>query len=226
MSAAVVEKLIDAGLDAHAILAALKAFEAVEEERKAAKREGNRERQARRRAREDDASRVTSRDNALPSVTERDTPAPFLPSPPDPPSPPTPTPENNTPTRKARSAKPAEHPSLEAVWTAATPASRNRSGRDDANLALIAALEAGATVEAVIASVRENCRTGGDHAKGLHRIINAKLWRDHAPSREPPSGPVNPQIEAGRRLHFQKTGEWRPDWGPRPSIPHQDKEAA
>lgn len=224
MSAALVKRLADAGLDAQSIVAALEAFEAVEEARKAAKRAGNRERQARKREREEPSSRVTERDIALQPVTERDAPLP-LPSSPQTPQQPTPAPENNTPARKGRPAKPAEHPSLDAVWAAASPASKNRSGRDETNQALIAALEAGATVDAVIASVRENCRTGGDHAKGLHRIINAKLWRDHAPRPEPPSGPVDDRIQSGRLLHFAKTGEWRSDWGPRPAPSQQDQAA-
>lgn len=229
MTAALVKRLADAGLDATAIVAALEAFEAVEEERKAAKRAGNRERQARKREREVAPSQPVTRDIALPSVTTRDTPSPFLPflpSPPDPPSPPTPTREDKSPARKGRPGKPAEHPALDSIWEAASPTSRGRSGRPEANLAVIAALEAGATPEAIIASVRENCRTGGDHAKGLHRIINAELWKDHAPRPEPPPGEVDDRIQAGRRLHHAKTGEWRSDWGPRPSPPHQEEAEA
>lgn len=219
MSAALVKRLADAGLDAQAIVAALEAFEAVEEERRAAKREGNRERQARKRERENDVSRDVTRDGALQAVTERDAPCP-LPSSPQTPQQPTPTPENNTPARKARPAKPSFDPSdpdLVRVWAAATPTSKTRSGMAETASAIQAALEAGATVEAIEASVRENCRIGGDHAKGLHRIINAGLWRGHLAVPLTTAKPPDPQVIAGRQLHFAKTGEWRSEWGPKPS---------
>jgi hypothetical protein len=221
MSAALVKRLADAGLDALAIVAALEAFEAVEEERKAAKRAGNRERQARRRERETDVSRVTERDDALPSVTERDTPSPFLPSPPDPPSPPTPTREYKSPARKGRAEKPSDqddHPDLETVWQAANQTSRDRSGRPQTSAAIRAALAAGATPAAIVASVSAHCRAGGEHAKGLHRIIAARLWRDHLGQPVRIGRPPDPALIAERARHFAKTGEWRPEWGDRPSV--------
>lgn len=69
-AASVARKLAEAGLDALSIVAALEAFEAVDEERRAK----TRERKRRQRAKE----AATERDVTRQDVTERDTPAPSL----------------------------------------------------------------------------------------------------------------------------------------------------
>lgn len=69
-AAAVAKRLADAGLDASAIVAALEAFEAVEEDRKSKARE----RKRRQRAKEG----VTERDVTGQGVTDRDPPTPSL----------------------------------------------------------------------------------------------------------------------------------------------------
>ena len=37
--------------------------------------------------------------------------------------------------------------------------------------------------------------------------------------------PTDPQVIAGRKLHFTKTGEWRSEWGPKPTPKAQDQAA-
>ena len=102
------------------------------------------------------------------------------------------------------------------VWSAATKASRNRSGIPATRRAVAAALNKGATPEAILSSVTDHCRSAGDHAKGVHRIVEAELWRDSAPKRQAP--PVTPEQERARLVHLNQTGEWRETWGERPLV--------
>lgn len=220
----IVEALVVAGATPDMILAAVRAHEAATEAEIASRRKSDAERQARRRERmksPDEAQcHVTSRDV---TVTERDTPLP-LPSSPQTPQQPTPTPENNTRPRKARSAEPAKPDLTERVWQAASKVSRDRSGRPALGKAVLAAIRAGATDDAILASVADHCRAQGEFAKGVHLVVQGEHWRDHGA--QPTSGaPPDPALIQHRLQHFAKTGEWKPAWGARPD-PDQTREAA
>lgn len=216
---AIVEALVEAGATPQIILAAVRAHEGSSTEAVEQRRRSDAERQARRRER---VRHVTSRDV---TVTERDSPLP-LPSSPQTPQQPTPTPESNTRPRKAAPAKPSTPaPDVtELVWQAATKASRDRSGRPVLAKAVLAAIRAGASDAALIASVREHCRAQGEFAKGVDRIVSGEHWRDHlgGPPAPPQAGPVDPAVQARRLRHWRDTGAWDPGWGARPSHPAND----
>lgn len=127
-------------------------------------------------------------------------------------------PSKNTPSSapKGASSPPLSEQTAETLWQTATPASRNRSGRPQVRRAVSAALAKGATAAALEASVRDHCRKSGDHAKGLHRIIEAELWRECRPKPEPPGGRDDPAYRAHCEAHWRATGEWKPEWGEKP----------
>lgn len=104
----------------------------------------------------------------------------------------------------------------EVVWQEANQDSRNRSGRPAVRRAVSAALAKGATPESLIQSVRKHCRKSGEHAKGLHRIIEGELWRDCLAKPEPPPAEIDPAYRAHCEAHYRQTGEWKPEWGEKP----------
>lgn len=104
------------------------------------------------------------------------------------------------------------------VWAAASRASRNRSGIPATKRAVQAALRKGASPESLLASVREHCRTSGDHAKGTHRIIEAELWREAMPKPEPPRRAMSPEFRAHCERHYAATGEWLGDPADKPKL--------
>lgn len=146
------------------------------------------------------------------------------------PSPSSPTPPSSTnpiqlPPIVPQKAKPkaAEKPPsvdalVEKLWMAGNQASRTRSGRADLRKAVSLAVKAGATAEALEASVKAHCREAGDHAKGLHRLINGEHWRDYGPKPPATAAPILPEIEEQRIRHLRDTGEWREAWGERPKA--------
>jgi 5-methylcytosine-specific restriction endonuclease McrA len=138
-----------------------------------------------------------------------------LPLSPQTPLSPAPTPGKNTRTRKAASAEPAQPDITERVWRAASPVSRTRSGRPALGKAVLAAIKAGATDEALLASVSAHCASQGEFAKGVHLIVSGEHWRDHQ-AKAQPDRPPDPALTAARLQHFAKTGEWKPTWGPKP----------
>lgn len=112
-----------------------------------------------------------------------------------------------------------EGPDLaETIWQEANQDSRNRSGRPAVRRAVSAALNKGATPESLLLSVRTHCRKSGEHAKGLHRIIEGELWRDCIAKPHPPPTETDPAYRAHLEAHFRATGEWKPEWGERPRI--------
>jgi DNA-binding MarR family transcriptional regulator len=104
----------------------------------------------------------------------------------------------------------------DAVWQEANQDSRNRSGRPAVRRAVTAAIAKGATPESLLSSVRAHCRRSGEHAKGVHRIIEAELWREAVPTRPKPTGAVDPAYRAHCERHYAATGEWKPEWGEKP----------
>lgn len=127
-------------------------------------------------------------------------------------------PSKNTPLSapKGASIPPLETDLLaDELWQAANPTSKQRSGRPATRRAVAAAVRKGASAEALLASVRDHCRVAGDHAKGLHRIVEAELWREVTPRMDQP-----PDIDPSYRQHledrFHRTGEWNDAYGPRP----------
>ena len=219
----IIEALVAAGATPDMILAAVRAHEEGSAAEIESRRRGDAERQARRRERRKGdvtESHVTSRDV---TVTERDTPLP-LPSSPQTPQQPTPTPEKPPRPRKGPLAKP-EIDVTEQVWQAASKPSRDRSGRPALGKAVLAAIRAGATTEALVASVRDHCRAQGEFAKGADRIVSGEHWRDHAAANDAKAtdGPVDPAVQARRARRFRDTGVWEPGWGPKPTQPDQPR---
>jgi DNA-binding MarR family transcriptional regulator len=104
----------------------------------------------------------------------------------------------------------------DAVWQEANQDSRNRSGRPAVRRAVTAAIAKGATPESLLSSVRAHCRRSGEHAKGVHRIIEAELWREAVPARPKPTSAVDPAYRAHCERHYAATGEWKPEWGEKP----------
>uniref|UniRef100_UPI0025D914F2 hypothetical protein n=1 Tax=uncultured Brevundimonas sp. TaxID=213418 RepID=UPI0025D914F2 len=135
-------------------------------------------------------------------------------------------PENNTRTREDRPGKPASADITERIWQAASKASRNRSGRPALGKAVLAAIKAGATDEALLASIRTHCESQGEFAKGVHHVIAGEHWRDHIPRPAGPSQPADPAVQAHRLQHYAKTGEWKSAWGPRLANDHHHHGAA
>lgn len=101
------------------------------------------------------------------------------------------------------------------IWQEANQASRNRSGRPAVRRAVSAALAKGATPESLLQSVRGHCRKSGDHAKGLHRIIEGELWRDCL-TRTRPTPTMTQEYRQHCEAHYRQTGEWRSEWGDKP----------
>lgn len=112
--------------------------------------------------------------------------------------------------------KPVEADLADSVWQEANQDSRNRSGRQYTRRAVTAAIAKGATPESLLSSVRAHCRRSGEHAKGVHRIIEAELWREAVPARPKPTGAVDPAYRAHCERHYAATGEWKPEWGEKP----------
>lgn len=104
----------------------------------------------------------------------------------------------------------------EDVWQEANQDSRNRSGRPATRRAVVAAIAKGASPESLLSSVKAHCRRSGEHAKGVHRIIEAELWRECRPKPEPPPSTADPAYRAHCEAHWRATGEWKPEWGEKP----------
>lgn len=215
MLAETIRKLAAMGLDGEQIAAVADLMDAEEEARKAKGRERVRRHRA---SRNDEKRDETECNVTLPQGS-------FLSPSPTPPttnlSPVTPY---SPPLKAAKTAETAPHAEqkpvdvAEQLWAIANKASRTRSGRPANRRATAAALAKGATVAALEASVRDHCRETGEHAKGLHRIIEAELWRDQQPRGQAPPGPVTEAEQRRRLQHLHDTGEWKHNWGERPKA--------
>lgn len=174
-------KLADAGLDAAAIVAALEAYEAAEEERKAkvrVRKQRQREREA-----------VTERDVTPCHATNRD---PSLPLPPSPqtPQPPTPTHPENTP----RARKGGRSTDFDAFWSAYP----KKKSKDTAAKAFAKAMGRIADHDplAVILAGIERALPGWDDPRFIPypaTWLNAAGWEDEAPTiaKPRPERPAN-----------------------------------
>jgi uncharacterized protein YdaU (DUF1376 family) len=102
---------------------------------------------------------------------------------------------------------------VDQIWSKSSKPSRTRSGRPATSRAVVAAINKGATPESLLSSIIDHCRSAGEHAKGLHRIIESELWRDHMPKAEPA-----PSLEqqADRLARYRDTGDWPAHWGEKP----------
>ncbi|MDO1560406.1 hypothetical protein Q0812_13305 [Brevundimonas sp. 2R-24] len=165
---------------------------------------------------------VDSADKADPSLSEvlPQTPSPTKPIQEPPYSPPA----EAEPAAKLRPLKPTKA-ELDAIWSATPRLGRERSSRADLDRALTAAMRRGHDPGRVLAGLRAAYASSsyqGDHAKGVHRLIEADRWASFVePDPDPPpAGPVDPAVEAHRQAHFAKTGEWKASWGPKPSTDH------
>lgn len=208
VSADTMSLLMDSGVPADKLVEIIRAIERdVESVRPVTTvRSANAERQARFRQRQrgetEAAATSNVTDNATP-VTQKVSPKP-------------PSKNTSSSAPKGASSPPLTDTIAEQLWQTANPTSRNRSGRPATRRAVSAALAKGATPEALTASVRDHCRKSGDHAKGLHRIIEAELWREAVPKLEPPPAASDPAYRAHLEAHFRATGEWKSEWGERP----------
>jgi len=174
-------KLADAGLDAAAIVAALEAYEAAEEERRAkvrVRKQRQREREA-----------VTERDVTPCHATNRD---PSLPLPPSPqtPQPPTPTHPENTP----RARKGGRSTDFDAFWSAYP----RKVGKDAATKAFAKAVRriTDADPLAVILAGIERALPGWDEPDFIPHPttwLNQGRWEDEAPTpaKTRPERPAN-----------------------------------
>ena len=127
------------------------------------------------------------------------------------------------PSLKARE---AEQPLAERLWALqpVTGGKRKATKPDVAN-ALKAALKRGGDADEIERALTAyyrlpDCRKeDGRFARGAAVMLTADRWRDFIPA-EKPKAPViadDPALRAFRSRHFADTGEWRPEWGPRPS---------
>lgn len=207
---AFIRRMVESGFSYEDALAAAEAFEATVGDMLPPARSKRQERNRRyyegRKASEPSEKRLKASETSETS----ETPQKVSPKPPSKNAPPSPP--------KGGSSPPLVENLAEQLWQTASPASRNRSGRPSTRRATSAALAKGATAEALIASVRDHCRKSGDHAKGLHRIIEAELWRESVPRPEPPRADTDPAYRAYLEAHFRATGEWKSEWGERPKI--------
>ena len=86
--------------------------------------------------------------------------------------------------------------------------------------AVLAAIRAGASDDALIASVRDHCRAQGEFAKGIHLIVSGEHWRDHMAANDTPATaqPADPRVLSSRLARYRDTGVWEPGWGPKPTA--------
>lgn len=213
MRAEMIRKLAAAGLDTDQIASVAELMDAEDEARKAKGRDRVRRH---RQARNAEKCDVTLQNDT--AVTGS-----FLSPSPTPPttnlSPVTPY---SPPLKTAKTAGTAPHDEqnplvvAEQLWEIASKASKSRSGRPATRKATAAAFGKGATAKALRSSVVELCRTGGDHAKGLHRIIEGEHWREFLAKPQAPPGPTSEAEQRRRLQHLHDTGEWKPHWGDRP----------
>jgi hypothetical protein len=215
---AVVRALVDAGATPEMILAAVEAAEGHASSAIDRRRRSDAERQRRRREKKA-INNVTSRDV---TVTERDTPSlsPF----PEPLS----TNLSPEPPIVPQIAKAETTKLVDRLWSLANADGRDRSGKHLVRKAVTAALDRGATPEALELDVGRHYRQaetgdrdskGRTFAKGLHRRIEGDHWMTADPP--PPPQPVTPEIHAKRLAHLRDTGEWKPGWGPPPEVGRQ-----
>ncbi len=120
---------------------------------------------------------------------------------------------------------------VDAIWSIASPVSRQRSGRKDVERALQAAVRRGHHPSRVLSGLKgyfaspEATRDGGQFAKGVHRMIEADRWEVFAePVAAAPQlfDEADPQDDPWRRRvrEFQRNGFWNQlDWGPKPGRP-------
>lgn len=133
------------------------------------------------------------------------------------PTPPSKTQPSPTPTPPIAPPAPCSASLLaDELWDLAGKVSRGRSGRPATLKAVSAALAKGATADALRANVRDHARTAGEHAKGLHRLIEGEHWREHRATPRQAQGPPDPDVLARRLQHYRDTREWKPHWGEKP----------
>lgn len=112
-------------------------------------------------------------------------------------------------------AKPRTSPTakeVEAIWSVTPKLGRERSGRKDLERALTAAMRRGHSPDAVLAGIKAayaSATYSGEHAKGVHRLIEADRWQtfveaEAAPAASGARWPGPPQV---REAVVRKAGE-------------------
>lgn len=112
-------------------------------------------------------------------------------------------------------AKPRTTPTakeVDAIWAITPKLGRERSGRKDLERALAAAMRRGHSPEAVLAGVKAayaSATYSGEHAKGVHRLIEADRWQTFVEGEAVSAGsgaswPGPPQV---REAVVRKAGE-------------------
>jgi hypothetical protein len=220
LSPETIDALVQAGATAEMLAAAFKAELAAAEAKKAAKREGARERKRKQRANDANVTR-DMRDDAGHGVTERDTLSQAV-SPTPPSTNPIPvTPLNPPAPRQSALAKPN---GFARFWEAypAKVAKRAAERAFPNALRRISAPDPLAVILAGIERAKRSRKWREGFIPNPATWLNGDCWEDDPDgelSRQarPPPKP-EPAIYAAHVRHYRDTGEWNPSWGPKPDL--------
>jgi hypothetical protein len=110
---------------------------------------------------------------------------------------------------------------VDAIWNDAPRLARQRSSKADVNRSLTSALRRGHSVGAVAAGLRAAYASpsySGDHAKGIHRLIENDRWQSFAEPEKPASSAWDDaRWRSALSLHRDE-GWWPDTLGPRPGA--------
>jgi hypothetical protein len=148
------------------------------------------------------------------------------------------SPESRLPPKPPKGGVPGDIVELAAaVWAEAPRASRQRSGTADLERALNAAVhDRGGEPASILAALRSywadvGARDGGQHLKGVHRMVQQDRWREWIPEDDEPGParaagpPISAEAKAeiierawrGRLEDFTRIGKWNHGvFGPKP----------
>jgi hypothetical protein len=110
---------------------------------------------------------------------------------------------------------------IDAIWSEAPRLARQRSSKSDVNRSLTSALRRGHSVGAVLAGLRAAYASpsySGDHAKGIHRLIENDRWESFADPADAPPTWDDDRWRAALSLHRDE-GLWSDKLGPPPGQP-------
>lgn len=111
---------------------------------------------------------------------------------------------------------------VEAIWSAQpSTGGKRKATRPDVADALDAAIKRGGKAGDIVLACRayyalpDNRREDGRFSKGAAVLLAKDRWKDFLPRPTPPVV-ADPALYLERVRHWEKTSEWRPEWGQKP----------